>query len=157
MSVIREKLREAYELGKRHEREMVVGCLRAIGYAKAAEAIEVGVHRPIENVPAESQAVDDDKRAAVSPCLIAPEERALRAVDALIFDISDRRGLKREWCQIDADVQQEIRATWEKIIKSAYEADNDKRYMDLVEVLKSAVDARISINPAALLTLLEKT
>jgi len=38
-------------------------------------------------------------------------------VEALIYDISDRRGLKHEWNAIDAEVQREIRATWRKIIR----------------------------------------
>jgi hypothetical protein len=45
--VTREQLDEVYELGKRHERAMVVGCLRAIGYHEAAEAVEIGSHRPV--------------------------------------------------------------------------------------------------------------
>jgi hypothetical protein len=42
-----------------------------------------------------------------------------KAVSGLEADISDRRGLKREWEQIDADVKQEIRATWKTIIATA--------------------------------------
>jgi hypothetical protein len=34
----------------------------------------------------------------------------------LIYDISDRRGLRQEWKQIDGDVQDEIIETWFKII-----------------------------------------
>lgn len=44
-----------------------------------------------------------------------------RLVDALIADISDRRGLKHEWARIDADAQAEIRCTWATLFD--YELD----------------------------------
>jgi hypothetical protein len=33
-------------------------------------------------------------------------------VDAIINDLTDRRGLRQAWDQIDEGVQAEIRATW---------------------------------------------
>lgn len=45
--------------------------------------------------------------------------RAKRAVKALIADLSDRRGLRQEWEQIDDDIRKEIRATWEGIFEQA--------------------------------------
>ena len=39
-----------------------------------------------------------------------------KLVAALEADISDRRGLKWEWDKIDADVKEEIRAEWRKLI-----------------------------------------
>ena len=33
------------------------------------------------------------------------------------YDISDRRGLKQEWLQIDDDVKEEIRDAWRAIIE----------------------------------------
>lgn len=39
------------------------------------------------------------------------------AVDALIFDLSDRRGLKQEWAEIDERTQEEIMDMWEAIIR----------------------------------------
>jgi hypothetical protein len=36
--------------------------------------------------------------------------KVTKAVDALIADLSDRRGLGQEWDQIDEDLQVEIRA-----------------------------------------------
>ncbi len=45
------------------------------------------------------------------------EQRARAAVDKIIdTDLTDRRGLKQEWYQIDAETQEEIRETWKKII-----------------------------------------
>jgi hypothetical protein len=41
---------------------------------------------------------------------------AWRIVINLIEDISDRRGLKREWAKIDDDVKEEIMLAWAKII-----------------------------------------
>lgn len=37
----------------------------------------------------------------------------------LISDISDRRGLKQEWEQIDGDIQDEIIEKWFNIIESS--------------------------------------
>ena len=59
-----------------------------------------------------------------SPGCAAPiahgiDEAVARAVDSIVADISDRRGLKREWHAIDEDVQTEIRAQWFGIIKLA--------------------------------------
>ena len=39
------------------------------------------------------------------------------AVDALVMDISDRRGLKQEWANIDEVIQQEITCMWDTIIR----------------------------------------
>ena len=37
-------------------------------------------------------------------------------VDAIIHDLSGRRGLRHEWDQIDEDVQTEIRDQWIAIV-----------------------------------------
>jgi hypothetical protein len=42
---------------------------------------------------------------------------AERIVKAIITDFTDRRGLRQEWEQIDADIQQEIRETWLAIVR----------------------------------------
>lgn len=42
---------------------------------------------------------------------------AERAVDAIIDDLSDRRGLRQEWEQIDRDIRKEIRAEWIKLVE----------------------------------------
>lgn len=41
---------------------------------------------------------------------------AVAVADAVISDITDRRGWKQEWDTFDQDVQAEIRSTLEKII-----------------------------------------
>ena len=41
------------------------------------------------------------------------------AVLAIIYDLSDRRGLKHEWVHIDEDIQKEIKDIWIEIIKEA--------------------------------------
>lgn len=41
------------------------------------------------------------------------------AVDRIIADLSDRRGLRGEWDQIDADIQTEIRDNWSRILREA--------------------------------------
>jgi len=47
-----------------------------------------------------------------------------RAVEAIIADLTDRRGLRHEWEQIDSDVRDEIRYVWGIIIEIAL--DNAK-------------------------------
>lgn len=44
--------------------------------------------------------------------------KAENIVDAIIEDFTDRRGLRQEWEQIDADVQAEIRQTWIDIVEA---------------------------------------
>lgn len=46
-----------------------------------------------------------------------PKPAAARAVDAIISDLTDRRGLKREWHGIDPDIQKQIRDRWRKLVE----------------------------------------
>ena len=48
---------------------------------------------------------------------IEPESKELRAVFDIIYDITDRRGLKQEFRNIDGDIQDEIIEKWLEIIK----------------------------------------
>lgn len=41
-----------------------------------------------------------------------------RIVDAIIFDLSDRRGLSGEWDGIDDDTKAEIVETWREIVRT---------------------------------------
>lgn len=43
------------------------------------------------------------------------EEAAAIIVDAIIMDLTDRKGLRQEWAQIDENIQEEIREGWIKI------------------------------------------
>lgn len=43
-------------------------------------------------------------------------ERAIKAVNAIVDDITDRKGLGNEWEALDEDIQGEIIATWVAII-----------------------------------------
>ena len=43
-------------------------------------------------------------------------------VDGIIKDLTDRRGLRQEWDQLDDEIQQEINDTWVAIVLSS---DND--------------------------------
>ena len=47
---------------------------------------------------------------------------ARAAVDGILNDLSDRRGLRQEWERIDDDIQDEIKQEWALII---YEQAND--------------------------------
>ena len=38
-------------------------------------------------------------------------------VDRILADLTDRRGLRQEWEQIDPDVQDEIKQAWIEIVK----------------------------------------
>ena len=49
---------------------------------------------------------------------------ATRAVEAIIDNLSDRRGLKSEWRQIDEETQAEIKATWRTIIIEEAQKDD---------------------------------
>ena len=40
------------------------------------------------------------------------KEIAEKVTDEILMDLTDRRGLRQEWEQIDPDIQDEIRATW---------------------------------------------
>lgn len=44
-------------------------------------------------------------------------DAAEEVVDAIIYDLCSRRGLRQAWEEIDVDVQTEIRQEWEKIYK----------------------------------------
>ena len=46
---------------------------------------------------------------------------SLVAVDAIIEDLSDRRGLGQEWDQIDSAIKREIRARWAMLIEKSIE------------------------------------
>lgn len=50
--------------------------------------------------------------------LAVSEEMARAIVQAIIADMTDRSGLQNEWEAIDADVQAEIRETWERIVQA---------------------------------------
>lgn len=41
---------------------------------------------------------------------------ARRAVDELLEDLNDRRGLRQEWEAIDSDIQGEIVEAWTEIV-----------------------------------------
>ena len=44
------------------------------------------------------------------------EEKARKAVDDIVSDLTDRSGLDGGWDSIDDDIQEEIKAEWVKII-----------------------------------------
>lgn len=45
------------------------------------------------------------------------EEIANAIVSRIEADFTDRRGLRQEWDEIDADIQEEIRDTWRDIVR----------------------------------------
>ncbi len=46
-------------------------------------------------------------------------EVASDAVQAILDDMSDRSGLQNAWDEIDADIQDEIREEWTKLVLQA--------------------------------------
>ena len=44
------------------------------------------------------------------------EDVARQIVDNILYDLTDRRGLRQEWEQIDDDIQQEIKDAWFQIV-----------------------------------------
>lgn len=53
----------------------------------------------------------------------AAKTTAERIVAEIIWDLSDRRGIKHEYAGIDADVRAELVATWEGIAEKHLKAD----------------------------------
>jgi hypothetical protein len=52
--------------------------------------------------------------------------RAKLAVRNIVDDISDRRGLKRDWNSIDADIRESIEASWTDIIELCFTSNGDE-------------------------------
>lgn len=42
----------------------------------------------------------------------SPKQQAAEIVEAIIEDLTDRKGLRHAWEMIDDDIQEEIRAAW---------------------------------------------
>ena len=53
-----------------------------------------------------------------------PEDRARAAAEAIVRDLTDRRGLRGAWESIDEDVREEIVATWTTLIVLATRAED---------------------------------
>jgi hypothetical protein len=51
------------------------------------------------------------------------KEKAQKAVDLIIGDLSDRRGLKHEWYQIDPEIQAEIKEEWVGLLLSVFKGN----------------------------------
>lgn len=51
---------------------------------------------------------------------VEPETKELKAVFNIVNDLRDRRGIKHEFNNIDADIQDEIIDTWVECITSAF-------------------------------------
>lgn len=45
------------------------------------------------------------------------------AVDRIVEDLLDRRGLKHEWRQMEPDIQDEVCQTWQRLIEGAIAAN----------------------------------
>jgi hypothetical protein len=48
-------------------------------------------------------------------------------VDAIIADLSDRRGLKWEWNRIDEDIRSKIREEWARLVAKYMGIDANER------------------------------
>lgn len=52
---------------------------------------------------------------------------ARKIVWKIVEDLSDRRGLRQEWEQIDKETQKEIKEKWGKIVKLEIEKTQQER------------------------------
>lgn len=50
----------------------------------------------------------------------AVSKEAKKAVAKIVYDLTDRWGLRQQWEQIDADIQREIKRTWAQAIDEAF-------------------------------------
>lgn len=50
-----------------------------------------------------------------------------RIVEAIIYDLSDRRGLSGEWDGIDDETKAEIRETWAGIVREEMSKSNKSK------------------------------
>jgi hypothetical protein len=64
----------------------------------------------------------------------AKPDKAQQIVEAIEADLTDRRGLKQEWGQIDYDIQDEIRDTWAGIIRKMLGKEAEE-LRNVVEIL----------------------
>jgi len=73
------------------------------------------------------------------------------AVDEILDDLTDRRGLKHEWHNIDADIQAEIKAAWADAIHKALQAQFEacaKVAADYAKAAKNQQKAAAKIDAA---------
>jgi len=45
-------------------------------------------------------------------------------VDAIVTDLTDRRGLRQEWEQIDEETQNEIKGEWMRLVREILDSPN---------------------------------
>lgn len=45
-------------------------------------------------------------------------DKAEEIVDAILVDLTDRRGLRHAWDEIDDDIRDEIKACWAEIVRA---------------------------------------
>lgn len=51
-------------------------------------------------------------------------DAAKKIVEAILQNLTDRRGLRQEWDQIDDEIQNEIREAWERIVDATLTASS---------------------------------
>jgi len=52
-----------------------------------------------------------------------PKDMSESIVDAIVDDLTDRRGLRQEWEQIDDGIQYEIKKKWRGIVRREIKKD----------------------------------
>lgn len=48
---------------------------------------------------------------------VYPDRNSKRILFDIVSDLTDRRGFRQEWEQVDEDIQEEILSTWLEIIQ----------------------------------------
>lgn len=66
--------------------------------------------------------LEDCPRAAsaVFSKTVSMSKAAKKAVEGIVKDLSDRRGLRHEWDQIDSEIKREIQNKWTEIIEISF-------------------------------------
>jgi hypothetical protein len=67
--------------------------------------------------PHQNHQYEDAAGKFISRDHIFARSRSEYIVGLIVEDFTDRRGLRQEWEQIDDDIQQEIRKTWEGLVE----------------------------------------
>jgi len=65
--------------------------------------------------------LEDNSRQEKPQKNMSIKELSKIAVDKIIYDVADRRGLKYQWNAIDSEIQREITHKWENIIIQTFE------------------------------------
>jgi hypothetical protein len=73
--------------------------------------------RRLDRPPSGARLFEDKQIGCRFPERHAEADYAQRIIERIEWDLSDRRGLKQEWRQIDPDTQDEVRDEWARLVR----------------------------------------